>query len=118
MLYPTLSQPIVFLVILCAGIIGGIIFDIFKILTFLSGNDKYSKIFFDFLATIFSFGILFVINLQINYGQFRIFIIITFLFALILERFLSKILWTKCIKKWYNSFKEKKNARRKKKEDN
>ena len=115
MLYPTLSQPLVFLVIFLTGIAGGVIFDVFKTLTFLSGNDKYSKILFDFLATIFSFALLYIVNLNVNYGQFRIYVLLTFLLALYLERLLSKFLWTKCIKRCYNRIKEKKNARKKKK---
>ena len=118
MLYPTLSQPLVFLVVLCAGIVGGLIFDIFRLLAFLSGNDKYSKTFFDFFATILSVFLCFYINLQINYGQFRIFVVLTFVFGILAEQLLSKILFTKYKKKWYNKLKERKNARRKKEKDN
>lgn len=115
MLYPTLSQPLVFLAVFGAGLAGGLIFDIFKILTFLSGNDRYSKIFFDFLATILSFGLLFVVNLAVNYGQFRIYVLLSFLLSLLIERLLSKFLWTKCIRKCYNRFREKHAGRKKEK---
>lgn len=114
MLYPTLSQPMVFVIIFSCGLIGGVCFNIFHILTFLSGNDKCSKIFFDFLATIFVFVILFVTNLKINYGQFRIYIVLTFLAALFIEQVISKFLWTKYIKKWYNHIKEKVPCKKKK----
>lgn len=114
MLYPTLSQPLVFLVVFASGLAGGVIFDIFRCLTFLSGNDKYSKILFDFLSVIFSFALLFIVNLRINYGQFRVYVVLSFLIALYLERLFSKFLWTKCIKRCYNRFKEKRNAKRKK----
>ena len=115
MLYPTLSQPVVFVLIALTGLACGVLFDIFGSLAFVSGNDKYSKIFFDFLATIFSFAILFVVNLQANYGQFRLFVVITFLLAFCLERTLSKFLWTKCVKKWYTACKGAGFARKKKK---
>ena len=118
MLYPTLNQPVIFIVIFAVGLSSGLLFDIARILTYLSGNDKYSKGLFDFLAVIFSFGILFYSNLAVNYGQFRVYVVITFLLALFFERLLSKILWTKCIKRCYNNFKEKRDERRKKEKDN
>ncbi len=114
MLYPTLNQPLVFFIIFLVGLASGFFFDIANILSFLS-KDKFAKIFFDFLAVIFSFFALFYSNLTVNYGQFRVYILFVFLFALILQRFLSKILWTKCIKRWYNKTKEKANARKKEK---
>lgn len=114
MLYSTLSQPLVFFVVFLSGIAGGIIFDILKTLAFLSGNDKYSKILFDFLATVFAFAILYIVNLNVNYGQFRVYVVSTFLLSIYIERVLSKFLWTKCVKKWYNRVKEKKNGKKKK----
>lgn len=118
MLYPTINQPIVFIVIFSVGLASGLLFDFAHILTYLSGNDKYSKGLFDFLAIIFSFGILFYSNLAVNYGQFRFYVLLTFLFAMFIERVISKILWTKCIKRCYNNLKEKRDARRKKEKDN
>ena len=117
MLYPTLSQPLGFLVIALTGLMSGALFDLFGFLAFASGNDKHSKIFFDFLATIFSFVLLFLVNLQVNYGQFRLFVLLAFFLGFVLQRFLSKILWTKCVKKWYNSFKEIRLARKKLKKE-
>lgn len=117
MLYTALSQPLVFLLTFLAGIAGGVLFDVFKTLTFLSGNDKYSKVFFDFLATLFAFSLLYIVNLNINYGQFRIYVLVAFLLALFCERLLSKFLWTKCIKRCYNRLREKGYARKKKKVD-
>lgn len=118
MLYPTLNQPLVFLVILAVGLASGLLFDLANILTILSGKDKFSKGLFDFIAVIFSFGVLFYSNLAVNYGQFRVYVLLTFLFAILIERLLSKILWTKCIKKWYNNIKEKRDERRKKEKNN
>ena len=102
LLYPTLNQPLILLAIFACGIISGFIFDLFRVLTTLSGNDKFSKHFFDFLATIFSILILFFLNLWFNYGQFRLYVVVFFLLSFTLQRFISKILWTKLFSKWYS----------------
>ena len=117
MLYPTLNQPIIFISIFAVGFVSGLLFDFAHILSFLSRNDKFSQGLFDFLAVVFSFGNLFYTNLFVNYGQFRFYIVLSFLGAMLLERFLSKILWTKWIKRCYNKIKENRDERRKKEKD-
>ena len=101
MLYPTVNQPIVILAMFFTGLACGIIFEIFRFLTFLSGNDKISKNFFDFLAVIFSFVLFFIVNLAVNYGQFRVYVILIFLIGFAVEEIILKILWTKLIEKCY-----------------
>ena len=126
MLYPTTNQPMVLLVIFCVSIISGLVFDLAHILTFLSGNDKNSKHIFDFLATIISFTLLFFTNLEFNYGQFRIYVLIIFLIFFAFERFLSKLLWTKVLSSCYNKLKlkfkgksiKRKNGRKQKEKNN
>ena len=117
MLYPTLNQPIVLLALFAGGIVCGLVFDVCKILTTLAGNDKFSKHFFDFLATIFSFLLLFFVNLWCNYGQFRLYVFLVFLISFSLERLISKFLWTKLLSKWYSMIagREKKGGRKKEK---
>ena len=102
MLYPTLNQPLIVLIIFTVGMASGLIFDIARILTTISG-EKWSKHIFDFLATIICFFALFFINLSINLGQFRIYILAVYLASFTLERFFSKILWTKLLLKWYTN---------------
>ena len=113
MLYPTLVQPLVVLMVFFAGLFSGLIFNMAKILTFLSGGDKYSKGIFDFLATISSFAVLFFVNLKFNYGQFRLYVLGVFLLSLIFEQFLSRVLWTKALSKCYNKLVWKGRRRRK-----
>lgn len=110
MLYPTLNQPLMFLLLVVVGFIGGVIFDIFNIITTMLGNDKYSHHFFNFLAVLVSFALLFIVNLKFNYGQFRLYVIAIFLAGFFLERVISKFLWTKLIKKCYSIFSRKKGA--------
>ncbi len=101
MLYPTVNQPIVIIAMFFTGLACGLIFEIFRFLTFLSGNDKISKNFFDFLAVIFLFALFFIVNLAVNYGQFRVYVILIFLIGFAVEEIILKILWTKIIEKCY-----------------
>lgn len=116
MLYPTLRQPLILLWMLIGGFVGGIIFDIFRCLTLLSGNDKYSRHIFDFLATASNFVLLFLINLHTNFGQFRFYVLLVFMFSFWAERIISKILWTKLLKKWYINITQRRNSGREEKE--
>lgn len=101
MLYPTLNQPLVVLVIFIVAVASGVILDLARILSNFVGGQKFSRHFFDFLAVIFSFFLLEMANLKVNYGQFRIYVIVVFLVGLFLERILSKFLWTKLLSKCY-----------------
>ncbi len=111
MLYPTLNQPLMFLILICVGLLSGLIFDFFNILIALLGKDKSVKIFFNFLSVIFSFVILFISNLYFNFGQFRMYVLFVFIVAFYVQRVFSKILWTKVIKKCYNQNRGKRKCR-------
>ena len=89
--------------ILLAGFVSGIIFDVFHLLTSLSGGDKVSRHIFDFVAVLVSGAILFLNNLHFDYGQFRVYVIVLFLTSFIFERKLAQKLWTKLLEKWYTS---------------
>ena len=89
MLYPTLNQPIVMLVMFFVGFASGFLFDFAFLLKKSLKDLKATNIFFDFLACIFSFVIFFVTNLSINYGQFRIYVVVIFIIACLLQRVLS-----------------------------
>lgn len=125
MLYPTLNQPLTILAMFVVGLASGIIVDIGRLLASLIGWQKFSRHFFDFLAVIFSCALLLFVNLKVNYGQFRLYIILIFSLSLILERFLSKILWTFIASKCYTSienvkkkfFLRKKSGRKKEKQN-
>lgn len=110
MLFPTQFQPLVILMTFLAGIVAGLLFDGAKILTTLVGMQKFSRHFFDFLAGIFSSALLLLVNLKFNYGQFRLYVIAIFLATLLIERLLSKFLWTKLLEKWYTQIAKASNA--------
>lgn len=103
MLYPTLNQPLVIVVMLAVGFASGVIFDIGRILSALLGGQKFSRHFFDFLSVIFSSFLIVVANLRVNFGQLRLYVFAIFFVSLFFERFLSKILWTKLLSKCYTS---------------
>ena len=104
MLYETLSQPYVISILLIAGLLCGIIFDIANLFTYLCNNNKISKQIFLFFATFFTIQFLYFVNLKINFGQFRFYVIFVFFFAFFIQRFLSKKFIAKIIKWCYNKF--------------
>ena len=109
MLYPTLNQPLLLFIFFIVGILSGLVFDIARLLTSLSGGDKWSRHIFDFFAVVVSFAVLFFANLSFNLGQFRIYIFVVYLLSFALQRFISKILWTKLLSKWYTTIMKRRN---------
>lgn len=103
MLYPTLNQPLVIVVMLGVGFLSGVLLDVGKILAWITGEQKLARHFFDFLAVILSAGLVIFCNLRVNYGQFRIYVLLVFFVAFLIERFLSKILWTKLLERCYTN---------------
>ena len=103
MLYPTLNQPLMLFIVFCCGIACAVIFDLLQILA----KHKMLKHIADFFAVVFSFALLFLVNLKLNYGQFRIYIIAIFLLSIATEKIISKFLWTKVIKKCYIKLRRK-----------
>ncbi|MBO5394865.1 MAG: spore cortex biosynthesis protein YabQ [Clostridia bacterium] len=118
MLYPTLNQPLIIVMMLLAGFACGIVFDVCRILTLLSGNDKVSKHIFDFIATLISCAVLYLNNLHFNYGRFRLYVIALFLISFALERKLVQKLWTKLLQKWYSSIVQRREEWKNKKNKN
>ena len=88
MLYETLSQPMIFLILIISGFLSGIIFDFINIL------KKHIKIsffinFFAFLGVFLTIFIFYFINLKFNYGQFRFYTFFIFFLSFAIERFIS-----------------------------
>ena len=102
MLYPTMNQHLMLFALVVGGFLAGIVFDVFRFLSMIFGNDKVLKHFFDFLSTILASLLLFLTNLWLNYGLFRIYVVCIFVISFAVQRFISKFLWTKLISKWYS----------------
>ncbi len=114
MLYETLSQPLIFLFMIIGGILSGFLFDLKNIVLYFFNKNKFICHFLMFFSCFSAFFIFFLINLKVNYGEFRFFIIATFALTFSLERFIIKNFVENRIEKCYNRFKEKHNARRNK----
>lgn len=115
MLYPTLNQPFVFFVIALAGLASGLTFDLANLFAVLCNRNKIGRQILYFLATVLSVLILFFTNLYANFGQFRVFVVLSFLFVLIIERFTLGVLLNKVFNKISGlrinlNFRKKKNS--------
>lgn len=113
MLYETVGQPIVFLSLLAAGLGCGLLFDGAKLLSALCNKNKIVMHIFLFLATICSGAVFYLVNLATNFGQLRLYTILTFIAAIVLEQVSIGKLFAKLIQKCYNRF----NGRREKKKN-
>ena len=107
MLYQSLSQPLVFLCIFCTGIASGLLFDCKKLLVALCNKNKVFDQVLGFICVSISALGLFLTNLGINYGRFRLYILLAFALSFTLERFSIGKLWTKIIDVCYNKVKER-----------
>lgn len=93
MLFETLSQPKLLVILFLIGFLSGFVFDIINFIKFACNNNKITNIIFDFIGTLIDFAILFLTNLEINYGELRFFAISIFFIGFSLQRFtLGKIL--------------------------
>lgn len=114
-LYQTLDQPKILLYLFLFGFLCGFIFDIKNILNlFLLKNNLFLCNLFNFFNIFLVFFIYFYLNLKINFGEFRIFSIITYGLSFTIQRFLSRNFLAKPCAKCYNKVKGKINERSKK----
>lgn len=118
MLYPTLNQPLVIVMMLIAGFVAGLFFDICRLIALLTRKDKAAKHIMDFVATITAVVILYLNNLHFNYGQIRLYVVILFVLSFYLQRKLSQKLWTKLLQKWYSNIAQRKENWKKKRNKN
>ncbi len=103
MLYETLSQPIIILSIFGVGLLSGLIFDAGTFVTYFLNKNKVVRQLTYFLQALLSAFLLFYINLIVNYGKFRLYILFIFALSFFLERFTIGKLWTKLLDKCYNT---------------
>ena len=107
MLYSTLNQPLVFFLLFLSGGLCAIPFLFIK-----SFKRNFFIQIYSFFAIIISFAIYEIVNLFVNYGQFRFYTILSFLTGITTFYFILKFLWTKFRQKCYNL----KNGRKEEKE--
>ena len=102
MLYETLSQPSIFLVLLLIGFVSGFIFDILRLVNYFFNQNKISEQILLFLGICALFLIFTETNLFINFGDIRFFPAFAFLVGLFLERISFGKLFAKVVHKCYN----------------
>lgn len=104
MLGETLSQPLIFLMLILFGFSSGIIFDICNFIWKMSKNNKILKHFLDFFGTIIVFLIFFICIFNFNFGELRFYEFLVFFTFFFLERFTIGKLVEKFIELCYNGF--------------
>lgn len=98
----TLSQPLSMLWLLLLGLAGGAIFGILASLSKLFRHYIFRFI-FDILGCV-ACGILFIYGITVfNSGEIRIFLVVSFLLGMLLERKTVGILFAKLFDSVYNS---------------
>ena len=106
MLYETLFQPQLLFWLCLAGTACGFLFD-FKILLMSFLKKKVFGHILDFVITLFIGGVLFLLILNLWYGEMRLWHILVFVASLLLQQAsLSKLL-AKTITVCYNSLSKK-----------
>ena len=124
MLFETLSQPHIFLWLFVGGFVCGFLFDLKSLLVKKFKKNRFFEQILMFFASIFTFlnilfyleiilFVFFVLNLKLNYGQFRAFCIFSFFLSFCFERTLSKNFLAKPLTKCYNKIKGKRNEKKK-----
>lgn len=103
-LFETLSQPLIFLVIFSTGVGSGLVYDLRNYINFLCAKNKVIAVILDILATLIACSILFLVNLKINFGQFRFYIPLAFFSGLILERYTLGLFVAKICSWCYTNF--------------
>lgn len=104
MLYETLSQPLICIIFAICGFLCGFVFDIFNFIKFLCGNKKIITHIFDFVMCMIVFLIFYFINLNIMYGEIRLFSVFIFVVPFIIQRITLGKLLEKLYYICYNAF--------------
>lgn len=104
MLFETLSQPKIFAILALTGFLAGFVFDISNYIVWLCKKNKIVQIITDFLATVACCIIFFVVVLQIDYGNVRLYQIISYLTTFLTQRFTLGKLIAKFFDWCYNHF--------------
>ena len=92
MLYETLNQPLICLILLLVGFLSGFIYDISNFILFLCKNNFVIKIILDFISTILCFAFIFNAN--------RLLYPVSFWFGIIFVRKFHKVSISNLLISW------------------
>lgn len=87
LLYETLSQPKIFLIVLGVGFLCGTLFDFRSYIFFLCNKNKVVGFVCDFIASLLCCFVFFLCLGKFNFGVFRFYLALGFLSGLLFERF-------------------------------
>ena len=87
MLYETLNQPKLLIIFIIVGFGCGLVYDIGNFIKFLFNNKKIANVILDIIETSVVLSVVFIVNLNFNYGQIRLFPILIFLIFFVIERY-------------------------------
>ena len=102
MLYETLFQPKIFLILFLIGFVCGFLLDFASLMHYFTGKNKAFKEIFASVAIILSFIIFDQTNLLVNYGDLRFFPFLAFWGAFVLQRLTIGKILAKFMEKCYN----------------
>lgn len=98
-LFETQSQPVIFLLILLVGFVSGFVFDISKYIVFLCNKNKVVQAVLDVVSLSAIAVVYFLSQLFLNYGQFRFYLLMCFVAAILFQRVtVGKIIAKVCLK--------------------
>ena len=120
MLLETLSQPLVFLMLIIVGFLSGIVFDFSNFIWKTTNKNKNFKHILDFFSTLIVFSLFFLCIYLFNFGEIRVYEIFVFFLFFSIQRLTLGKLVEKFIDLCYikcNEIFKKINTRKKGKED-
>ena len=106
LLYETLSQPLVFLVVFAIGFGSGFVFDLRNYIHFLCNKNKVVSVVLDVVATVVCCLVFLFAILNFNFGEMRLYLILAFILGLLLQRFSLGYIIAKFFVWWYNVLKK------------
>ena len=107
LLYQTLSQPLIFLIVAIFGLFSSAAFDARNLLFFLCNKNKVVSTILDIVLGIVLGLVLLILTLWLNYGQLRLYLILAYVLGIIAERICFGRLIAKLSKRCYTFFKGK-----------
>lgn len=106
LLFETLSQPLVFLILFGIGFLCGFLFDLEKYVLFLVNKNKVIEIVLDVFLTFSTCFSLYLSVVRFYFGELRVFLIIAFSLGLFVQRISLGRLIAKSFEKCYIGFRK------------
>ena len=106
LLNETLSQPFIFIVFLLLGFGCGFFCDLKNYILFICNKNNIIDKLLDFFLSILNCSIFYIALILFNYGELRIYLILTFVLGIFLQRYTLGRIIAKLFKTCYNFMKK------------